>query len=135
MKVRRREFIEVLGASVASVSFPGLHAAGRAESENESIEKGGWRLQVTPAGEIVSFTDGKLELLNHRLGDNRPRVVVGGMRQYNCDRPSAPRQDGAKLVFHYDFSGRDNFSVNYELELVDLPQGIVALKQKVGIQA
>jgi hypothetical protein len=135
MKVRRREFIEVLGASVASVSFPGLHAAGRAESENETMEKSGWRLQVTPAGEIVSFTDGKLELLNHRLGDNRPRVVVGGMRQYNCDRPSASRQDGAKLVFHYDFSGRDNFSVNYELELVDLPRGMLALKQQVGIEA
>ena len=93
MKVRRREFIEVLGASVASVSFPGLHAAGRAESENESIEKGGWRLQVTPAGEIVSFTDGKLELLNHRLGDNRPQCklppVARGKRR-NGRRGSLP---------------------------------------------
>jgi len=135
MKVRRREFIEVLGASVASISLPGLHAAGGAGSESETIEKSGWRLKVTAAGKIVSFTDGKLELLNHRLGDNRPRVVVGGLRQYNCDRPSASRQDGPKLVFQYDFSGRDDFSVNYELELVDLPQGMVALKQKVGTQA
>ena len=84
---------------------------------------------------MVSFTDGKLELINHGLGDNRPTVVVGGMRQYLCERPSVSRQDGSKLVFQYDFSGRDNFSVNYELELADLPQGMVALKQKVGIQA
>ena len=57
------------------------------------------------------------------------------MRQYHCERPNVARQDGSKLVFRYDFSGQDNFSVNYELELEDLPQGMVALKQKVGIEA
>jgi hypothetical protein len=78
MIIRRREFIGVLGASVASISLPTLHAAGGAGTENETIEKSGWRLQVTPEGEIVPFTDGELELLNHRLGTTRPRVVVGG---------------------------------------------------------
>jgi hypothetical protein len=135
MRIRRREFIEVLGASLASVSLPALRGAGGDAIENGTIEKNGWRLQVTPAGEIVSFTDGKLELINRRLGDNRPQVVVAGMRQYNCERPSGSRRDGPRLVFQYDFSGRDSFSVNYELELVDLPPGIVALKQKVGIEA
>ena len=57
------------------------------------------------------------------------------MRQYLCERPSVSRRDGSRLVFQYDFSGRDNFSVNYELELVDVPQGMAALKQKLGIQA
>lgn len=135
MKIRRREFMEAVGASVASFSLPRLAAASGAAGENETIEKSGWRLQVTPAGEIVSFTDGKLELLNPRLGDNRPWVVVAGMRQYRCQRPSVARQDISKLVFRYDFSGQDNFSVNYELELGELPQGIVALKQTVGIEA
>ena len=135
MKLGRREFIELTGASVASISLPGLRALGDAGNENQTLEKNGWRLQMTPAGEIVSLTDGKLELLNPRLGDNRPRVVVGGMRQYRCERPSGSRREGSKLVFRYDFSGGDNFSVNYELELENLPQGIVALKQRVGIEA
>jgi hypothetical protein len=135
MKLRRREFMGLVGASVASMSRPLFGDPGSTGEETAGIEKNGWRLQVTPAGEIVSFTDGKLELINRRLGDNRPRVVVAGMRQYNCERPSGSRRDGPRLVFQYDFSGRDNFSVNYELELVDLPPGIVALKQKVGIEA
>jgi hypothetical protein len=135
VKLRRREFMGLVGASVASMATPSFSFSGSSGDVPDGIEKNGWRLQVTPAGEIVSFTDGKLELLNHRLGDNRPRVVVGGMRQYHCERPSGSRRDGSKLMFRYDFSGRDNFSVNYELELVDLPQGMAALKQKVGIEA
>ena len=127
--------MEALGASVASISLPGLGGAGAAQMENGTIAKGGWRLLVTSAGEMVSLTDGQLELINRRLGDNRPVIVVGGMRQYLCERPSVSRRDGSRLVFQYDFSGRDNFSVNYELELVDVPQGMAALKQKLGIQA
>ncbi len=135
MEIRRREFIEVLGASVASVSLTGLHTAGGAESELKTVEKNGWRVQMTTAGEIVSFTDGKLELLNHRLGDTRPYVVVGRIRPYYCQRPSVSRRDGSKLVFRYDFSGQDDFSVIYEVGLEDLPHGIVALKQRVVIEA
>jgi hypothetical protein len=135
VKIRRRKFIRALGASVASISIEGLRCAARAETGYETIIKGGWRLQVTRSGEMVSFTDGKLELLNRRLGDNRPKVSVGGMRQYSCDHPSISRRDGSKAMFRYDFSGPDNFSVNYELELEDLPRGITVLKQKIGIKA
>jgi len=135
MKLRRREFMGLVGASVASISTSVFSYPGSPRDESYGLEKNGWRLQVTPGGEIISFTDGKLELINQRLGDNRPRVVVGGMRPYHCERPSVSRQEGSKLVFRYDFSGRDNFSVNYELGLEDLPQGSVALKQKVGIEA
>ena len=135
MKLRRREFMGLVGASVASISTSAFSYPGTSGDESYSLEKSGWRLQVTPGGEVVSFTDGKLELINQRLGDNRPRVVVGGMRPYHCERPSVARRDGSKLVFRYDFSGQDNFSVNYELGLEDLAQGTVTLKQKVGIEA
>jgi hypothetical protein len=135
MKLPRREFIEVIGATVASLAAPRLIGTSFAAEGNTALEKGGWRLQVTPTGEIISFTDGQTELINRRLGDNRPRVVIGGMRQYNCDRPSVFRREGSGLMFQYDFPGPDNFSVTHELELVDVPPGLVALKQKVGIQA
>ncbi len=119
-------------ASLSASSFAG---ASEAANENEILEMGGWHLQVTPAGEIISFTDGKTELVNRRLGDNRPQIVIGGMRAYRCERPSSARREGPKLLFQYYFSGRENFSVNYELELGALAQGSVTLKQKVGIQA
>jgi hypothetical protein len=135
VRIRRREFIGVLGASVASLSVKGLRGAAGAEIENGTITKGGWQLKVTPSGEMASFTDGKIELVNRRLGDNRPAVFVGGRRPYPCERPAVSRQDGSKLVFRYDFSGPDNFSVSYELEFVDLPQGMTALRQKIGIEA
>src|ERR1017187_823320 len=125
----------LVGASGASLTAPSFSFLGSSADATESLEKNGWRLQVTPAGDMVSFTDGNLELINRRLGDNRPAVVGGGTRQYLCERPNVSRRDGSRLVFRYDFSGSDNFSVNYELELTDLPQGMAALKQKVGIEA
>jgi hypothetical protein len=139
MNIGRREFMEVLGASLASLSLQGAQGEVRAET----LEKGGWRLQVTSVGDIVSFTDGRSELIDRRLGDSRPRVVIGGQfydldvetRQYACERPSSSHREDSKLVFQYDFSGRDTFSVSYEVELIDLPDGMVALKQKIGLQA
>ena len=124
-----------MGASVASSSTPLFGQAGGNLDAPAILERNGWRLQVTPSGEMVSFTDGNLELINRRPGDNRPRLWSEGMRQYLCERPSVARREGATLVFQYDFSGQDNFSVHYELELQDLAPGMVTLKQKVGIQA
>ncbi|MGA3323723.1 MAG: hypothetical protein ABSF45_04570 [Terriglobia bacterium] len=135
MKLDRREFITLVGASVASSSTPLFSDVGGNLDAPAILERNGWRLQVTPTGEIASFTDGKLELVNHRLGDNRPRLVVGGNRQYHCDRPSAARREGAALIFQYDFAGQENFSVHYEVELQDLAPGVVTLKQKLGIHA
>ena len=135
MKIDRREFITLVGASVASSSTPLLGDVDGNLDAPAILERNGWRLQVTPAGEMVSFTDGKLELVNRRLGNNRPRLLVGGNRQYHCDRPSVARREGAALIFQYDFAGQENFSVHYELELQDLAPGMVTLKQKVGIRA
>lgn len=135
MRIQRREFIGVIGASVASLTAHSARWTGGADREDRRIAKGGWQLQVTQAGELVSLTNGKLELLNRRLGDNRPTVLVAGTRRYGCERPTVSRQEGSKLHFRYDFSGPDNFSVDYELELQDLPRGMTALKQRICIKA
>jgi hypothetical protein len=135
MKLDRREFITLVGASVASSATPLFGDGGGNEDAPATLERNGWRLQVTPAGEMASFTDGNLELVNRQLGDNRPRLLVDGQRQYKCERPSVARREGAALIFQYDFAGQENFSVHYELELQDLAPGIVTLKQKVGIHA
>jgi hypothetical protein len=135
MRIPRRNFLEVFGSAIASFSLPGIRAASESEAASANIERNGWRLQVTPSGEIVSFTDGKTELINRRLGGNRPRVVVAGIRLYDCERPSVSRQDGSRLIFRYDFGAHDSFSVNYELELAERPPSLVTLKQKVGIEA
>jgi hypothetical protein len=121
MKLRRREFMGLLGVGMTSASAPPWSLLGAPGEATHNVEKNGWRLQVTPAGEIVSLTDGNLELVNRRLGDNRPHILVGGLRPYSCTRPAVARQEGAGLLFRYDFSGRDRFSVSYELALVGTP--------------
>ena len=105
MKLRRREFMGLVGTSLVSVSVPAFSFSESSGEGTGGIERNGWRLQVTPAGEIVSFTDGKLELINRRWGDNRPVVVVGGMRQYPCERPSLSRQDGSRAGVPVRFLG------------------------------
>ena len=92
MKIDRREFITLVGATVASSSTPLFSDVGGNLDAPALLERNGWRLQVTPAGEITSFTDGKLELVNRRLGNNRPRLLVGGSRRYHCDQPSTARR-------------------------------------------
>jgi hypothetical protein len=133
-KLDRREFISMVGGSLAA-SVPGRGSTGPESDGGGELEKNGWRLRVSPAGEIVSFTDGKLELVNRRLPDNRPRLLIGGRRQYICEHPSGVRREGARLIFEYGFDGEDKFAVHYALELQDLAPGIVTLKQSVGIYA
>jgi len=123
------------GVPAGLTSDPLFRASGGARDESGTLERNGWRLQVSEGGEIVSFTDGTTELINRRLRGNRPRVVVGGMRLYDCERPSGFRRDGSRLIFRYDFATPDRFSVHYELELADLPPSLVTLTQKVGIEA
>ncbi len=134
-KLDRREFIALVGASVIPSSARLFGAVSANLDAPATLERNGWRLQVAPDGEIVSFTDGSLELVNRRLGNSRPQVVVADQRQYSCERPSVARREGAALIFQYDFTGQENFSVNYALELQDLEPGIVTLKQQVGIHA
>jgi len=135
MRIARRTFMGAFGAAIASFSLPSMKDADEAGKAQVSLERNGWRLQVSEGGEIVSFTDGKMELINRRLGGNRPRVVVGNMRLYDCEQPSASRQEGSRLIFRYDFAAPDDFSVNYELELAEVPSTLVTLRQKVGIEA
>ena len=106
--------------------------AGAAEAD---LERNGWRLLVMPSGEMASLTDGTTELINRRLKGNRPRVVVGGMRLYDCEQPSTFRREGTRLIFRYDFAAPGDFAVHYELELADIPPSLVTLKQKVGVEA
>ena len=76
MKMARREFVELLGASVASLSVGNLGFGGSAPAGQEAMELGEWKLTVAPTGDITSLTDGKVELVNSKLGDNHPRVVI-----------------------------------------------------------
>ena len=75
---------------MASSSSPLFSDVGGNLDAPVALERNGWRLQVTSAGEIVSFTDGKTELVNRRLGNNRPRVVVSGKREYPASSLPAP---------------------------------------------
>ena len=115
--------------------FPTSLLRAAPQRETQRLNAPARRLQVTPSGEIVSFTDGSTELINRHIPGNRPRVVVGGMRLYECGHPDAAQREGSRLVFRYNFSGPDSFSVKYELELTESPASLVVLQQKVGIEA
>ena len=110
------------------MSHPGLR-----DNEAEIIEKKGWRIKVAPSGDIVSLTDGKLELVNRKLGDNQPRVLVIGKRLLTCTSPKIFRREESKLVLQYQFSEPFEVSVEYEIELMDLNGEAVAVRQWVGI--
>ena len=133
-KLDRREFISMVGVSVAASisdrSFAGIEGQGGGE-----LVKNGWRLQVSPEGEIISLTDGSSELINRRLPNNRPRLLISGRRRYVCEQPSVARREGEALIFQYDFAGDDKFSVHYKIELQDVAAGVVTLKQTVGLHA
>jgi hypothetical protein len=127
--------MEVLGASVASLSISTPGSDTMARGQNEVLEKGGWRLEVTAAGEMASFTDGRTELINRRLGDTRPVVVVGGVRVYRCGQATVARREGSTLVFRYRLSEQVALEVDHEISLIDLSQGAVALKQGVAVRS
>ncbi len=135
MKMARREFVELLGASVASLSVGNLGLGADSPEGPEALEKGEWRLTVAPTGDITSLTDGKLELVNGNLGDNHPRVLMPGKALYECNRPVSVRRDGAKMIFHYAFAERHTFTVDYEVELIDLQDRTAALRQNIKINA
>ena len=133
-KLDRREFISMVGVSVAASISDRNFADIQGECGGELV-KNGWRLQVTPEGEIVSFADSSSELINRRLPNNRPRLLISGRRRYVCEGPSVARRDGEALIFQYDFAGEDKFSVHYKIELQDLAAGVITLKQTVGLHA
>jgi hypothetical protein len=143
VKLRRREFVQLAGASLASVSFAATGWASSPEASQENIEKGGWRLKVEPTGNIVSLTDGSVELVNARLGENNPRIFtfydngrslgLGAKKLFVCNQPTAVRREGSTVTFRYQFSDSPSLSVDYRLGLVSTPDGVIALQQTVGM--
>ena len=135
MKLARRQFVEIMGASVASFSVGNLGWGISSPQESVAVANGGWQLTLGPAGDIVSLTDGKLELVNHQLGDNHPRIVMPGKALYECNQPKSVHRQGTKTVFQYAFAARHTFTVDYEVELIDLQSQGAALKQSIKINA
>ncbi len=135
MKLGRREFVEVLGSTAAStvispfvLGIPSLNAP-------ETVEENGWQLKVAPTGDIVSLQNGKVELINSRLGDNHPRILILGKKYYICNQPKLSRREGSTFIFQYYFSDRFTFSVDYEIALLPLKEGSANLRQKIKINA
>jgi hypothetical protein len=144
MKLTRREFVEIAGASLASMSRAPHARANLPLDGAEIIEKGGWRLKVSSSGNIESLADGKLELVNPKLGDNQPRIFIlpGGRflglfatKLFTCNQPTAMRREGSAVIIKYQSSESPAFAVDYRIELMDLLDGAVALRQTVGIEA
>ena len=102
------------------------------------MELSEWKIdRRQPTGDITSLTDGKLELVtSSKLGrQSHPRVVMPGKSFYDCNHPVSMRREGAKTIFHYAFSERHTFTLDYEVEWVVLPDRTAALRQNVKISA
>ena len=132
MKLGRREFVETLGTS--AVISPFVFGTSSLNT-TEILERNGWQLKVATTGDIVSLQNGKIELINSRLGENHPRILVLGKKYYVCNLPKSSRREDSKLIFQYYFSDRFTFSVDYEIELLPLKEGSANLRQKVKISA
>ena len=135
MKLQRREFVEVVGTSTASLLISPFVFGQSLQEKTETLEKNGWQLKVTSTGDIVSLQDGKLELVNRKLGDNHPRIIILGKKVFTCNQPTAARREGSKVIFRYSFSDHFTFSVDYEVELLHLHEGSAGLKQKITLNA
>jgi hypothetical protein len=133
--MQRREFMGLLSASMASVTVPGFSGRGPEGRSTEVIEKNGWQLYVDRAGEILSLTNGTLQLVNQRTRGNQPRIIIADLRLYPCIQPSGFRRNNSKLRFEYQFAGHETFSVAYEIELVTVLGNSIALKQRVAIHS
>jgi hypothetical protein len=125
----------LVGASAVLTTVPSFAQSGPRHTRAEVIEANGWQLHVDLAGEIVSLTDGKLQLVNQRTRGNQPRIVVADLRLYPCTQPSRSSRSNSKLTFEYHFSGPETLSVVYEIELVTVLGDSIALKQRVAIHS
>ncbi len=131
MKIGRREFVGMVGATLGSISASGLGYHASAAETPQTVEKNGWQLKVSPTGEIISLRDGQMELVNRKLGDNHPRVMIMYKKGYTCNQPTSLHRQASAIVYRYAFSDEYTFALDYEIELVDLSAGNVALKQRV----
>jgi hypothetical protein len=135
MKLGRREFVEVLGSSAVSTVISPFVFGTSSLDTTETVERNGWQLKVAPTGDIISLQNGKVELINSRLGENHPRILILGKQYYVCNRPKLSRREGSKLIFQYYFSDHFTFSVDYEIALLPLKDGSANLRQKIKINA
>lgn len=119
----RRQFAGIAGTALAAFG------AG-----NESIEAGGWRVQVDATGAIVSLRQGTTELVNGKLGTNQPRVTVAGTPACVCDKPVQARREGRFLVYEYRVPSTPEIVVRYRVGLEPIPNG-AALIQRIAIRA
>jgi hypothetical protein len=133
MKLNRRDFVGLAGASLALTALPGAPSA--ASEAHGVLEMNGWRLAVSPTGDILSLRSGGTELVNPKLADTHPHIVIPWKKVFDCNNPVSFRREGQKLIYQYAFSDRYRFKVDYEIELLPLEGGSVALKQKIGLEA
>lgn len=123
----RREFIPIATSAAAS-----LAAKPRFQSV---IELQDWQLKVASSGWIQSFRSRQLELINPRFPAAFPRITYLGKSVNQCDNPTKSYQKGSAHVFEYEFSDPYRLSVRSEVELVDLGDTGVALKQRIGLRS
>ena len=135
MKLNRREFVSVAGSSIALVAIPHTgYGAGFADTE-VAIEKNGWRLTASPTGDILSLRNSGTELVNRKLTDTHPRILIPWKKLFTCNQPTSFRREGSKLIYQYSFSDRYTFKLEYEIELLALEAGSVAVKQKISLES
>lgn len=121
--ITRRQFAGIAGGALA--------ASG---ARQESIEAGGWRIEIDAAGAIVSLRQGATEMVNRKLGSNHPRVTVAGAAASVCDRPARARREGRFAVYEYRVPSTPEIAVRYQVGLESIPNG-AALIQRISISA
>ena len=118
MKLNRREFVGMAGSSFAIMAVaPASHGTASAETEG-AIEKNGWRLTASPTGDILSLRNSDTELVNRKLTDSHPRILIPWKKLFTCNHPTSVRREGSKLLYQYSFSDRYTIRADYEIELL-----------------
>ena len=133
--LKRRDFMATVGACLVAGSLPTIGSSSESIETDETIERRGWRLRIAGSGEIVSLKNGTLELVNQNLGDNRPTLLVLGKRIVPCEHPVQARREGFKVTFKYEVEAPLPTSVDYEIELMDLENNSVAVRQYVDLKS
>lgn len=133
MKLDRRKFVRVVGASLAALPVSSPGTLRESEKSAHALEANDCRLEVSGSGAILSFRNADTELVNSNMGINNPRVLVVGRELYVCDQPTFSRRHGSKLFFGYSFTGRSSFSVEYGIGLESFDHQFTVLTQSLAI--
>jgi hypothetical protein len=133
MKLNRREFVAMVGASLTPLPVSSYGAQEGPEKPDYVLEVNNCQLKVSSTGAIVSLRDGYAEMINSKLGMNNPRVLILGRKLYVCDQPVSSRRDGSRVLFRYAFTGRFDFSVEYGIGLDSPGREFTVLTQNLAI--